>query len=68
MELILLSDCKSRNFEKTKGVKNNDKSKKHILQGEKNVRYYGKSREIQQKQFYQNVFIVKLKKNNQWIL
>ena len=27
-------------FEKTRQVKNNDKSKKYILRGEKNVRYH----------------------------
>ena len=27
-------------FEKTRQVKNNDKSKKFILRGERNVRYY----------------------------
>ena len=27
-------------FEKTRHVKNNDKSKKYILRGERNVRYY----------------------------
>ena len=29
-----------RSFEKTRHVKNNDKSKNYILRGEKNVRYY----------------------------
>ena len=27
-------------FEKTRQIKNNDKSKKHILRGERNVRYH----------------------------
>ena len=27
-------------FEKTRHIKNNDKSKKYILRGERNVRYY----------------------------
>ena len=27
-------------FEKTRHVKNNDKSKKYILRGQRNVRYY----------------------------
>ena len=27
-------------FEKTRNVKNNDKSKKYVLRGERNVRYY----------------------------
>ena len=27
-------------FEKTRNVKNNDKSKKYILRGQRNVRYY----------------------------
>ena len=29
-------------FEKTRHVKNNDKSKKYILRGERNTRYHGK--------------------------
>ena len=29
-------------FEKTRHVKNNDKSKKYILRGQRNVRYYEK--------------------------
>ena len=29
-------------FEKTRHVKNNDKSKKYFLRGERNVRYYEK--------------------------
>ena len=29
-------------FEKTRQMKNNDKSKKYILQGERNVRYHEK--------------------------
>ena len=29
-------------FDKTKQVKNNDKSKKHILRGQRNARYHGK--------------------------
>ena len=37
------------NFEKTKQVKNNDKSKKYILRGQRNLRYHdrilSKSRE-----------------------
>ena len=28
------------NFEKSRHVKNNDKSKKYILRGQRNVRYY----------------------------
>ena len=31
------------NFEKTRHVKNNDKSKKYILRGQRNVRYYDRS-------------------------
>ena len=30
------------NFEKTRHVKNNDKSKKYILRGQRNARYYEK--------------------------
>ena len=29
-------------FEKTKHIKNNDKSKKYILRGQRNTRYYEK--------------------------
>ena len=29
-------------FEKTRHIKNNDKSKKHILRGERNARYHEK--------------------------
>ena len=29
-------------FEKTRQVKNNDKSKKYILRGHKNTRYHGR--------------------------
>ena len=40
MELILLNGFKVKEkFEKTRHVKNNDKSKKFILRREKNVRY-----------------------------
>ena len=43
------------NFEKTRHVKNSDKSKKYILGGEKKVRFYdrllSKLRERQQKKF-----------------
>ena len=48
-------------FEKTRQVKSNDKSKKYILQGEKNVRYYdrilSKLSERQQKQKYFNIIL-----------
>ena len=30
------------NFEKTRQIKNNDKSKKYILRGERNTRYHEK--------------------------
>ena len=29
-------------YEKTRNIKNNDKSKKYILRGERNARYYDK--------------------------
>ena len=29
-------------FQKTRQVKNNDKSKKYVLRGERNARYHGK--------------------------
>ena len=34
---------KAKKLEKTRHVKNNDKSKKYILRGERNVRYYGRN-------------------------
>ena len=41
MELVLLNGCESkRNFEKTRHVKNNDKCKKYIIRGERNVKYH----------------------------
>ena len=49
MELILINGCKSKKIEKTRHVKNNDKSKKYILGGERNADYHdrflSKSRE-----------------------
>ena len=41
MVLVLLNGCKIKEyFEKTRQVKNNDKSKKYILRGQRNVRYH----------------------------
>ena len=42
MELVLLNGCKNKKekFEKTRHVKNNDKSKKYILRGQGNVSYH----------------------------
>ena len=41
MELILIDGCKSKKrYEKTRHVRNNDKSKKYIFRGEKNVRMF----------------------------
>ena len=42
MELVLLNGCKIKEcFEKkTRQVKNNDKSKKYILRGQRNTRYH----------------------------
>ena len=42
-------------FEKTRHVKNNDKSKKYILRGVRNVRYY--DRVLSNKKFYKFNFI-----------
>ena len=44
MELVLLNGCKSKKeyFEKTRLEKNNDKSKKYILGGQRNARYHEK--------------------------
>ena len=44
MELVLLNGCKIKeHFEKTRQVKNNDKSKKFVLRGERNVRYHDRT-------------------------
>ena len=56
MELILVNGCESwKKIEKTRHDKNNDKSKKHVLRGERNVRFYernlSQSRERQQENF-----------------
>ena len=41
MELVLLKAVKAKEyFEKTRQVKNNDKSKKYILRGQRNARYH----------------------------
>ena len=42
MELTLLNGCKSKikSFENTRHIKNNEKSKKYILRGERNTRYH----------------------------
>ena len=41
MKLVLLNGCQSkRKFEKTRLIKNIDKSKKYVLRGERNVRYH----------------------------
>ena len=41
MELVIIFGCKSKKyFEKTKQVETNDKPKKYILRGERNVRYH----------------------------
>ena len=41
MELVLLNSCKSKEkFEKTRHVKNNDKSKRYFLRGQRNVTYH----------------------------
>ena len=42
-------------FEKTRHVKNNVKSKKYILRGQKNVRYYDKILSIKKKFFICNL-------------
>ena len=38
-------------FEKTREVKNNDKSKKYILRGQRNVRYYERVLSIKKKSY-----------------
>ena len=35
-----LKGCKKESFEKTRHVKNNDKSKKYTLRGQRNTRYH----------------------------
>ena len=39
------------NLEKTRHVKNNDKSKKYILRGERNVRYHERILSTQKKSY-----------------
>ena len=43
-------------FEKTRQVKNNDKSKKFVLRGQRNARYHEKVISNKTK-FYNNIFI-----------
>ena len=43
-------------FEKTRQVKNNDKSKKYILQGQRNVRYYERVLSNKKKSYNFNFF------------
>ena len=44
MELVLLNVCKIKeDFEKTRQVKKNDKSKKFVLRGERNDRYHDRT-------------------------
>ena len=45
-------------FEKTRHVKNNDKSKKYILRGERNVRYHNRVLS-DKKKCYNIIFISK---------
>ena len=43
MELVLLNGCKSKRIlrkDETRQIKNNDKSKKYILRGQRNTRYH----------------------------
>ena len=42
-------------FEKTRHVKNNEKSKKYILRGERNVRYYDRILSNKKKSFIYNL-------------
>ena len=41
--IVLMVEKVKEYFEKTRHVKNNDKSKKYILRGQKNTRYHGKT-------------------------
>ena len=45
-------------FEKTRHLKNNDKSKKYILRGERNVRYYDRILSNEKKSYNVKNFIV----------
>ena len=57
MELVLLMVVKFKeSFEKTRHIKNNDKSKKYILRGERNTRYHEKILS-NKKKFYNFNFI-----------
>ena len=53
MELVVLIGCKKKGkFEKTRHVKNNDKSKKYIQRGDKNVRYPERVLSNKKKSYY----------------
>ena len=47
-------------FEKTRHVKNNEKSKKYILRGQKNVRYYERILSNKKKVYLEIYFMQKL--------
>ena len=50
MEFIMLIGCRSKeNLEKTRHVKNIDKSKKSVLRGQRNARYFDRILSKQQK-------------------
>ena len=44
-------------FEKTRHVKNNDKSKKYILRGEKNARYHDRVLSNKKKSYNFNIIV-----------
>ena len=53
MELVLIFGCKSKKyFEKTKQVETNDKPKKYILRGERNVRYHDRNLSNKMKSYF----------------
>ena len=47
-----------KSFEKTRRVKNNDKSKKFVLRGQRNVRYHERILLIQRNLFISILFLV----------
>ena len=46
------------NYEKTRHVKNNDKSKEYILRGERNTRYHNKILSNKRKSYNINLFLI----------
>ena len=53
MDLILIIGCKIKEyFERIRHIKNNDKSKKFVLRGQRNVRYHEKILSNKKKSYF----------------